>query len=126
LQTNPPISSAIRFFHTLLAQHVSTLQPWTITVTVSTVNWVLFRYSSHMYNCATFTFKYREEELIYDCGLWQGWQICLGPITPKREKYTKWPKTTPDDQKLHQMTQNYTKWPQTTPNGNKLYQMAIN
>jgi hypothetical protein len=27
LQTNPPISSAIRFFHTLLAQHVSTLQP---------------------------------------------------------------------------------------------------
>jgi hypothetical protein len=33
LQTHPPIAKAIRFFHTLFAQHVSTL------------NWVLFRCS---------------------------------------------------------------------------------
>jgi hypothetical protein len=47
LQTHPPITKAIRFFHTLIAQHVSTL------------NWVLFRCSSQL-NCLLISITLQE------------------------------------------------------------------
>jgi hypothetical protein len=33
----------------------------------------------------------------------QGCQIFLGPNIPKREKYTKWPQTIPNDNKIYQI-----------------------
>jgi hypothetical protein len=40
----------------------------------------------------------------------QGCQIFLGPNIPKREKYTKWPKTIPSGHTLYQMAVKYSKW----------------